>query len=267
MFQTPEILARLNAGIEEVARLGPVLPVALIFAVALLEAVILPPRRRVKAVAVLVVMLCGAAAAGLVHYERQMNHSTTAEGVADRTAGETSALQGLWEQWDALSRALPPPANDTPGKFDTIDDALASLNAKVASIAEQVATLKPGLAGRSIDPATALKLTDDLRQYGGYRVVVSCVPGDDEAYVYANQLVGILKAAGWDANGPEATVNVMEAPAMGVTVLMRDPTAPDAAKILLDAFNRLNIPHQPGISADDAIPDTATVELFVAKKP
>jgi hypothetical protein len=54
---------------------------------------------------------------------------------------------------------------------------------------------------------------------------------------------------------------------MGVGVFVRDPTAPDAAKILIDAFNQFNIPHQSGISADNAIPDNATVELFVAKKP
>ena len=44
-------------------------------------------------------------------------------------------------------------------------------------------------------------------------------------------------------------------------------TAPSAAKILVDAFARFNIPYQSGIAADDNIPDTATVELFVAKKP
>ena len=38
-------------------------------------------------------------------------------------------------------------------------------------------------------------------------------------------------------------------------------------QLLIDAFNQFNIPHQPGISANAAIPDGATVELFVAKKP
>ncbi len=54
---------------------------------------------------------------------------------------------------------------------------------------------------------------------------------------------------------------------MGVRVFVRDPSAPDAAKILIDAFNQFNIPHQPGVSANNAIPDSATVELFVARKP
>ena len=71
----------------------------------------------------------------------------------------------------------------------------------------------------------------------------------------------------WDANGPEQTANVVEGPAMGVTVLDRDPSAPDAAKILLAAFQQFDIPHQVGITAQYAGPDSATAELFVAKKP
>jgi hypothetical protein len=54
---------------------------------------------------------------------------------------------------------------------------------------------------------------------------------------------------------------------MGVIVFVRDPRAPDAAKIVLDALTRFNIPYQSGVAGDENIPDTATVELFVAKKP
>ncbi|HWB51735.1 MAG TPA: hypothetical protein VG651_21685 [Stellaceae bacterium] len=268
MFQTLDILlVRFDGLIEAVTRLGPVLPLAIVLAVALGEAVLLPRRPWAKGVAVLVVLLSGAGSLALLRWEQQRTHSITADQAADRAGAEASALQGLWAQWDELSRTLPAPASEPDGKFDTVDDALASLSAKAATIGEQIDALKSGETGRSIDPAIAAKLSDYLRQFGSYRVVVSCVPGDIEAYTYANQLVAILKSAGWDANGPEATLNVTDKPAVGVMVLMRDPTAPDAAKILLGAFNQANIPHQPGISADDAIPDTATVELFVAKKP
>ncbi|HVH78336.1 MAG TPA: hypothetical protein VM782_03015, partial [Stellaceae bacterium] len=259
MFPTPEILLHLNAIAEEALRGGPALPVAIGFALALLEAVILPRRLWGKALAVLVVVLCGAGAAALLRHEQHTSRAIVASQAAGRVAAETSALHGVWVQLDGLARTLPSPTKATPEKFDTVDNAAASLNAKVASLTEQVTALKTGSVGRSIDPANATKLADDLRQYGSYRAVVSCVTGDDEAYSYANQLVGILKIAGWDAHGPESTANVVEAPAMGVTVLVRDPSAPDAAKILLAAFDRLNIAHQPGISADDAIPDTATV--------
>jgi hypothetical protein len=95
---------------------------------------------------------------------------------------------------------------------------------------------------------------------------VSCVPNDVEAYGYANQLANILRAAGWDAHGPELSVVRPDAAAMGISVFVRDPRSPGAAKILLDAFTRFNIPFQSGIAASNAILDTATVELFVAKK-
>ncbi len=268
MFQTPDmLLAGLDSLRDTAVRLGPVLPFAIVFALALGEAILLPQRRRAKVVAVLIVVLCGAGAGALLRWEQQSSRSAVADQTADREASELAALHGLWAQWDSLSRTLPAPSSEPAGKFDTVDDAVASLSTKVAAVGEQIDAFKAGAVGRSIDAPTAARLSEYLRQFGSYRVVVSCIPGDLEAYTYANQLMAILKSAGWDANGPEATLNVTDKAAMGVMVLLRDPSMPDAAKILLDAFNQANIPHQPGISADDAIPDTATVELFVAKKP
>lgn len=266
MFQTPEIVARLNWVIEEAARWGPAVPVALGLAVALIEAVVLPSRLWAKGVWVAVVVLCGVGAIAILRWEQRTAFGAT----ADRIAAETTALHGLWLRWDTLSHTLPPAAGDSSSpqaKFDTVDDALAALDAEVAGIGDQIAALKAGTIGRAVDPETTVKLADYLRQYGSYRVVVSCAPSDVETYTYANQLVGILKAAGWDAGGPETTANLVEGPAMGVSVFVRDPSAPDAAKILIDAFNQFNIPHQPGVSANNAIPDSATVELFVARKP
>ncbi len=53
---------------------------------------------------------------------------------------------------------------------------------------------------------------------------------------------------------------------MGVTLYVRSGAAPDAAKILIDAFGRFNIAYQSGITPVDAIPDPATVELFIGPK-
>jgi hypothetical protein len=264
---TSEILARLHWLADEAVRWGPILPLALVLAVALMEAIFLPRRWTIRGAAAAAVVLCGVGAVALSRSEQQKSQDTAAGQAADRDTLESAALKGLWTQLDALSQTLPPPSKEPEGKFDTPEAALASLSAKVATMNDQVAALKAGAIGRAIDPATAAKIADYLRQYGSFRVVVTCAPSDVEAYTYATQIVGILKAAGWDANGPEAAANVAEGPAMGITVLLRDPTSPDAAKILLDAFNQWNIPHKPGIAADGTIPDTATVELFVAKKP
>lgn len=268
MFQTSEILLRLHELAGAATRLGPALPLGLALVLALVEAVVLPFRYWAKGAWALAVVLVGVGAAGLLHWEQTARGDAAADQANTRLAAETSALHGLWSQWDSLSKTLPAPSGENPpGSFDNVDDALASLSAKSEVVKQQIAALKSGETARAVDPATAVKLADYLRQYGSYRVVVSCAPSDVEAYTYANQLVDILKSAGWDANGPEQTANVVEGTAMGVTVYDRDPSAPDAAKILIDGFTQFDIPHQVGITAEYAAPDTATAELFVPKKP
>jgi hypothetical protein len=268
VFQTSEMLLRLHELAGEAARLGSALPLGFILAIALLEAVVLPWRYWAKGAWALAVVLIGLGAAGLLRWEQELGDSAAADQLTERLAAETAALHGLWSQWDALSKSLPAPLDESPpGSFNNVDDALASLSGKVAVVKQQIAALKAGETARSIDPETAVKLGDYLRQYGGYRAVVSCAPSDLEAYTYATQLVGILKSAGWNASGPEQTANVVPGPAMGITVFDRDPSAPDAAKILIDAFKQFDIPHQVGITAQYAGPDSATAELFVAKKP
>lgn len=270
MSPISDLLAHLDRLMAGAAQQGSVVAVAIVLAIALFEALVLPRRYWAKAVWALGVVLCGVAAFALLRMEQQASSGAAAERLGASAATEIASLHELWSQWDTLSKSLPAAAGDSPAaSFDTVDDALASLSAKVAVIEDQIAALntKTTNTSRLVDPATAAKLSDYLRQYSGQRVVVSCIPGDMEAYSYANQLVAIFKAAGWEAGGPEATVNVVDEPAIGVTILVRDPGSPDAAKILIDAFDRFNIPHQPGLSVDYAIPDTATVEVFVAKKP
>lgn len=268
MFQTSEMLARIHELTGETALLGPALPLALIFALALIEALVLPWRYWAKGAWALAVVLVGLGAAGLLYRAQVLGGNAAADQLTARLAAETEALHGLWLQWNALSKSLPAPSGESPGgSFNNVDDALASLSGKVAIVKQQIAALKAGETARSIDPATAAKLGDYLRQYGSYRVVVSCAPSDVEAYTYATQLVNILKSAGWDASGPEQTANVVEGTAMGITVFDRDPSAPDAAKVLIDAFKQFDIPHQVGVTAQYAAADSATAELFVAKKP
>jgi hypothetical protein len=254
--------AQLTAWFEAAVRWGPALPVAVVFAIALIAAVVLPRRVWAKAAWVVAVMACGAFAGADMRLQQQQSQAASQTAAGD----EIAALHGLWGQWDAVSRTLPPASEASPESFDTIQDALVSLSIQVAQIDRQIAALRAQSKGRLIDDETAAKLADYLRQLGSFPVLVSCVPDDVEAYGYANQLVNLLRAAGWDAHGPEISA-VPGAAAMGVSVFVRDPRSPGAAKLLLDAFTRFNIPFQSGIAASEAILDTATVELFVAKKP
>lgn len=253
------MLAHLKSFVGEAALWRPLFPLA---ALALIQALAVPARLWAKALWTLAVLAAVVATAALV---RQQTEATSAAAGAT-AAKEISTLQGLWTRLDALSQQLPPAGDPPAPSFAGIDDAAASLSAKAAAIEAQIAALKEKMKGRAIADDAAAKLADYLRQFGGYRVVVSCVPDDVEAYTYANQLVGILRMAGWDARGPEITA-AGDAAAMGVSLFARDPRSADGAKILVDAFTRFNVPYQTGLAASDAIPDTATVELFVAKKP
>ena len=118
----------------------------------------------------------------------------------------------------------------------------AQLAERVETLETRIKELEEGGHGRSIGTDTATKLAEYLRQFGSHRVVVSCAPDDLEAYNYANQLVNIFKAAGWDAGGPEVTEAFGDVRAVGVNLYVNADTGADTARILLDGFAKFNIP-------------------------
>jgi hypothetical protein len=209
---------------------------------------------------VLGILICGAAATGLAAWEQEKNHAALHQ--------EAERLRELGTRLDALGRMLPAGPGSTPTEtFDTVTAAIQSLNTRIADLDAQIRALKEKARGRSIDPQTADKFARYLRQFAPQRVVVSCVPDDVEAYSYANQLATMLREGGWEAMGPEKTTIFGDAPAMAIRLYARNAAAaPDAAKILVEGFARFNIPYQSGVSPSDAIPDPATLELFVSRK-
>jgi hypothetical protein len=247
---------------EEAVQWASLGPLAAVSIVALVEAVVLPVRWWAKGAWVVVVLTIGALAGAATVKQQQQS----AGAAAAATDEELSALHGLWTQWETIAQSLPAPTAATPdASFDTIDEAVASLSAEVANIQGQIEVLRNQSQSRSVDADTATKLADYLRQYGAHRVVVSCAPDDVEAYTYANQIATILRNAGWDAPGPEMSGSPTET-GMALSLFVRDPRAPDTAKILVDAFSRFNIPYHSAIAPNEAIPDTATAEIHVAKK-
>ena len=184
-------------------------------------------------------------------------------------AGEAGKLHELMVRLDAVGKLLPAEQGaKTDGGFATVTAGIKALNAKIADLEDQVRDLKQQSRHRTIAPDTAKNMADFLRQAGPQRVVVSCAPDDVEAFDYANQIANVLRSAGWDAPGPEKTNIFGDAAAMGVKLFVRSGvTPPAAADALIAAFKRFNIPYLSGVTPNDAIPDPATVELFVGPKP
>ena len=216
-------------------------------------AVLAQAPRLAKLYWLIAVLLCGALAVAVAAWQQSR---------------ELAQLRDLSSHLGALARLLPggPPASPEQ-TVDSLATSMYSLNSRINELQAQIETLREKGKTRAIDSDSVTKLADYLRPFGSHRVVVSCVPGDVEAFTYANQIANMLRSAGWDAHGPETTAIFGDAPAMGIRLYVRSGVAPDAAKILLDAFTRFDIPFKSGTTSNDMIPDNTTVELFVSHKP
>ena len=216
-------------------------------------------RRRQSWLAVLV--FAGALTIGASVWQQRAMHAALG-GTAER-------LGAMRQRLDEIGGLLPGGPRDTAGEtFDSVAAAFRSLNARIEELEDQIRTLREKTRSRGIEKETAARLVAYLRQTGSHRVVVSCAPDDMEAFNYANQIANLLRAAGWDALGPEKTTIFGEAPAIGLRLFVRgSAVTPEAARILIDAFTRFNIPYQSGIAPSDAIPDPWTTEIFVSHKP
>ena len=149
----------------------------------------------------------------------------------------------------------------------TRENQSSQLAAQVKSLEGQIAKLKESTRSRSLSADTAAKLADYLRPFGTHKVVVSCAPDDIEAYRYATQIADVLKAANWDARGPETTTIFGEVRAMGINVYDNPGHGSDTAKILLDGLAKSAVPYQSRVPPSEALPESDTVELFISAKP
>jgi len=143
---------------------------------------------------------------------------------------------------------------------------VSELTKQVEALEDRVRLLEKHKQVRIITHEAAGNFAAYLKQFGGRRVVVSCIPDDIEAYQYANQLVNVLRAGDWDAHGPEVTKIFGEVRAPGINVYVNPDDHSDTAKILLDGFAKFNIPYQARVTPAQNIPDIETVELFVGQQ-
>ena len=143
----------------------------------------------------------------------------------------------------------------------------AALTQKVNTLEDQINNLKQSAQRRTISADTAGKLADYLRPFGTRQVMVSCSPSDIEAYHYATEIVNVLKSANWDARGPETTTIFGAIKSMAINVYDNSNGRSDTIKILLAGLTKFGIPYQSRVPPSEALPETATVELFIGTKP
>ena len=170
-----------------------------------------------------------------------------------RVVDDSSALAGTTASPEASNREHNGP---------TVSDLIK----QVKALEDHIRELEAAKQVRTITTDNADKLVVYLRQFGNRRVIVSCIPDDLEAYQYANQLVNILKAGNWDAQGPQVTKIFGDVRAPGINVYVNGEDHSDTVKILMDGFAKFNIPYQSRVTPSQAIPDAETVELFIGTK-
>jgi hypothetical protein len=143
----------------------------------------------------------------------------------------------------------------------------AAQTKQVQALEDQIDTLKQSTKKRTISADTGGKLADYLRTFGTHQVMVSCSPGDIEAYHYATEIVNVLKSANWDARGPGTTTIFGDIKSMAINVYDNSDGRSDTMKILLAGLAKFGIPYKSLVPPSEALPDNGTVELFIATKP
>src|SRR3954451_3702118 len=216
---------------------------------------------------VLGILIVGIASIALSAWQEVTSHAALVR--------EAARLEDIGNRLDQLGKLLPQaPGGNSDGNtggnptatFDTVSDAIRSLNARIEDVQEQIRAAREMYQRRHIEPETAPQLAAYLRKLGSYRAIVSTIPGNAEAFTYANQLVNILREAGWDALGPETTTIFGTPSYPGVTLFAPSGGDSKAVAGLIEAFTRFNIPYRSGISPREAIADPGTVLLFVSGK-
>jgi hypothetical protein len=176
--------------------------------------------------------------------------------------GLLAIVGSVWQERSVADDTLAVTGTTTSPASQTVSE----LTNQVEALEDRVRLLEKHKQVRIITHEAAENFTAYLKQFGGRRVLVSCIPDDIEAYQYANQLVNVLRAGDWDAHGPEVTKIFGDVRAPGINVYVSPDDHSDTAKILFDGFAKFNIPYQARVTPVQAIPDIETVELFIGQQ-
>ncbi len=135
---------------------------------------------------------------------------------------------------------------------------------RAAKAEKELLELQERIRHRSITAEQRGRLIAVLRDLPKGQVSVTCVLGDGEGLAFANQVVDVLKSAGWPVDGTNQGAFAPNNP-VGFFVRVRNAAnAPAHAHALLEAFNSVGIKLD---GAQNPALDEKTVEIVVGNKP
>ena len=185
--------------------------------------------------------------------------------------GETRRLRELVARLDEVGRLLPAGAGRRARQAlrHASPPAIAALNARIKELEDQVRDLQEKARGRDDRPPTPRRKWPSTcarpALIGWW--CRACRTMSRRSTTPISSPTCCARPAG-RRSGRRRRRSSARLPAMGIKLYVRSGvTPPDAARLLIDAFTRFNIPYQSGVTPSDAIPDPATVELFVGPKP
>src|SRR5437763_508495 len=163
------------------------LPTAAVTAVALLAFIVAlaQPPRPAKAFWIIITLLLGGGAVAATAWQQWQREDDVRVRAAQLNQ-QIGQLRELGAHIDGLGQQLPAGgAQGSPENFDTFAAGIDTLNGKIDALGTRIQALREKSRNREIEPQTAAKMAEYLRQFGSNRVVLSCVPNDVEAYGYA----------------------------------------------------------------------------------
>jgi hypothetical protein len=99
-----------------------------------------------------------------------------------------------------------------------------------------------------VDDANAQAIVADLKRVGAHTIIVGTLMNNDEASRYANRLISIFRAGGWDLPGSQPEVSMMSAPAVGIYFqAIKDEPIPTSANQLAAIFKAHHIDYNPDL--------------------
>ena len=194
-----------------------------------------------------------------------------ANGINNRTIAD---LQNQAEQATKLAGQLGVSvgslADFVKQKSGKIDAAISSLNAATESAQSRVSALASHVAGRRLSPKQIRDLIAALAPYNGQNIEVSCILGDPESQLFADDFYAVFHAAHWNDGGGIQQNSYDNVP-IGIEITLNKTEVeagriPVATKVLVDVLFKEHLIKTRTIFKHPKTPN-GIIEFRIGKQP